>query len=107
MRTIGRGTGGAGIGELNQPIGVAVRKAPPGSASLWLLYVSEFGNHRIQVFDADTWAHVRMIGAGVAGAGPGQLDNPWGMALQESTPGIRSTLPALCCRLGQSSRASV
>ena len=87
VRTIGAGTAGLDMGELKLPIGVAVRKAPPGSASQWLLYVSEFSNHRIQVFDADTGAHVCMIGAGVMGAGPGQLRCPWGIALQESAPG--------------------
>ena len=85
---------------MKSPMGIALRKAPPGSASQWLLYVSEFDNHRIQVFDSDTGAHVRMIGAGVMGAGPGQLNRPWGIALQESAPG--SGAPCLlyvadCC----------
>ena len=85
---------------MKSPMGIALRKAPPGSASQWLLYVSEFDNHRIQVFDSDTGAHVRMIGAGVKGAGPGQLNRPWGIALQEPASG--SGAPCLlyvadCC----------
>ena len=82
VRTIGTGTAGAGMGEMNGPVGIAVRTAAVGSASQLLLYVSENGNHRIQVFDATTGAHVRMIGA--KGVNQGQLSSPWGIALQPS-----------------------
>jgi len=42
------------------------------------LFVCEFGNSRIQVFDAH---HRTREIIGRAGAAPGEFNNPWGIAL--------------------------
>ena len=46
-----------------------------------LLYVSEFGNSRIQAFEKGTGTFVRTWCS--EGVGPGQFQDPWGMALSE------------------------
>ena len=54
----------------------------------YLLYVAEYGNGRIQVFNAMDGSHIRYIGEGV-GRGPGQLHGPCGItALLEGEGGI-------------------
>ena len=88
VRIIGPGAAtrvGAGS-ALDGPFFIALRTAARGLRFQTLLYVSEY-KHRVQVFDADTGALVRTIGAGDAGAGLDQLEYPRGLALQESTPG--------------------
>ena len=66
VRSIGSGVDGTGEGQLSKPRDVALRLLPSGQS---LLYVSEIGNNRIQVFDADSGMHVRMLGVGTL-AGP-------------------------------------
>ena len=61
LRSIGSGVAGHAPGQLNGPRDVVVRVLPSG---LSLLYVSDFHNHRVQVFDAQTGMHVRMLGEG-------------------------------------------
>jgi len=46
-----------------------------------LQFVCEFGNSRIQVFDAND-RPVEIIGG--PGAAPGQFNNPWGVALDSA-----------------------
>ena len=48
--------------------------------STGLLYIAEYGAHRIAVMDPTSGEVVRTIGKG-KGSGPGQLDNPCGIAL--------------------------
>ena len=60
---------------------LALRQASVDLAKPPLLYVSEIGNNRIQVFDALSGEHVRFIGT------RGQLYNPFGLAVWESGPG--------------------
>ena len=69
------GSLGKGPGQLNYPMGVAV------DDRTGRLIVSEMYNHRMQVFDADGH-HQRFIGDG-QGSQDGQLENPWGLALNE------------------------
>ena len=83
VRSIGSGVAGAGEGQLSKPRDVALRLLPSGQS---LLYVSEIGNNRIQVFDADSGTHVRMLGVG-------KLAGPYGLALLDR-PSV-SQLPAL------------
>ena len=65
-----------GVGQLNYPIGLMMQGSIE-SGSEYHLYVVEFGNHRIQVFNPVDGSHIRYIGQG-QGAGPGQLDRPIG-----------------------------
>ena len=72
---------GSGAGQLNGPVAICTGSVDPGNAAGdQLLFVSEFHNNRVQVFDASTGLHVRMIGEGVLrgprglclGPGPGR-----------------------------------
>ena len=77
VRCIGQGYG-AGPGQLNGPVGcVALLGAEGGMSEL---YVCEWANHRISVFDLSTGVFQRHI-AGGRGANAGQLDRPQGIAL--------------------------
>jgi DNA-binding beta-propeller fold protein YncE len=78
IRSIGNGKG-AGAGQFNGPWGLLVQ-TPLVSGGDYLLYVTDVSNHRVQVFNAVTGAHLRCIGAG-NGAGQGQLSNPYGGAV--------------------------
>jgi DNA-binding beta-propeller fold protein YncE len=68
------GTAGSQEGELLQPRNVAI--SPDG-----LIFVADSGNHRIQVFD-DTGQYLR--GWGSFGSQPGQFNEPWGLAVDDS-----------------------
>ena len=46
-----------------------------------LVYVSDFKNHRVQVFEKETGTFVRSWGS--EGAGPGQFRTPWGVAFSD------------------------
>ena len=46
-----------------------------------LLYVSDAGNHRVQVFEKETGTFVRSWGS--EGTEPGQFDNPSGLAVSD------------------------
>lgn len=78
MRTIGGGNGSM-PGKLSGPADIALYK--PANGADTLLFVADCGNHRIQVFDANTGNFVRTIGEG-RGAGPGQLSGPSGIVLK-------------------------
>lgn len=65
------GGSGSGNGQMSQPYGVVV--SPEG-----LVFVSEAGNHRIQVFGANG-EYIRKFGS--LGSGNGQLNTPQGIAL--------------------------
>lgn len=71
-RNGGDGSYGAGPGEFADPRGIEVDRRG-------IVYVSDHGNHRIQVFTVDgrfraMWG--RNGGDGSAGAGPGEFDQP-------------------------------
>ena len=53
-RMFGTGTKGSAIGKLNNPRGVFVT-----SGSDPMVYVGDWGNHRVQVFNATSGKHVR------------------------------------------------
>ena len=65
---------GKGKGELSYPYDICVDAAGRQ-------YVCEFGNSRIQVFDANDQP-LEIIGG--PGAAPGQFNNPWGVALDSA-----------------------
>ena len=67
------GSYGAGEGEFKDPTDVVVQGK--------LLYVSEYGIHRVQVFEKQTGTFVRSWGSG--GEGTSQFHNPCGMALSD------------------------
>ena len=68
------GIAGTAEGALSSPRNITI--GPDG-----LAYVADAGNHRIQVFDADG----RFLrGWGSFGAEPGQFNEPWGLAVDES-----------------------
>ena len=77
---------GAGPGQLHFPYGIALQESAPGSGAPCLLYVADFCNHRVQVFDADTGAHVRMISADRSGAVE-QLQYPEGVIVHPGPDG--------------------
>jgi uncharacterized protein (TIGR03663 family) len=64
---------GLGAGQFTSPRAVAI-----GADGTW--YVADSGNQRIQVLDADG-VTVRMWGS--AGSGPGQFQEPWGIAVNQ------------------------
>jgi predicted membrane-bound mannosyltransferase/DNA-binding beta-propeller fold protein YncE len=68
------GVAGSVPGALAAPRNVAV-------ASDGEIYVADSGNNRIQVFAADG-AFLREFGS--AGAGPGQFNEPWGLAVDDA-----------------------
>ena len=65
------GTPGSGRGELSYPYDISVD-------AQGRQFVCEFGNSRVQVFDA-TDQPVEILGG--YGAGLGQFSNPWSLAL--------------------------
>lgn len=71
IRTIGSGKAGSEVGEFKDPRGLALL----GSH----LFVSEYGNHRVQVFDVETGAHLNTIGT--FGSGDAQLNTPRGICV--------------------------
>jgi DNA-binding beta-propeller fold protein YncE len=76
---IGDGKGSA-LGQFNYPNCMALlMPSKPGDNPL--LYVSDFYNDRVQVFDATTGQVVRSIGNG-QGSELGSLDGPHGLVLQ-------------------------
>lgn len=77
IRFIGHGKG-SGPGQLYNPLGGPVFLDRDGSREL---FVPECGNHRISVFNCTTGAFLRHIGVGIAGTNPGEISNPWGLAL--------------------------
>ncbi|OKP89213.1 fibronectin type III domain-containing protein [Paenibacillus sp. P32E] len=74
----GGGTG-SGLGEFNQPSGVAV----DGSGNV--LYVADSKNHRIQKLDvsSDVWSEWKKSGGG-SGSGLEEFNNPKGVTLDSS-----------------------
>jgi DNA-binding beta-propeller fold protein YncE len=68
------GSGGTGNGQFNQPIGVATDAS--GN-----VYVTDYGNNRIQEF---TSAGVYATQWGSAGTGNGQFNHPYGVATDAS-----------------------
>jgi hypothetical protein len=75
IRSVGTGQG-SGPGQLSCPRGLFVQ-TPLVSGGDFLLYVTDYNNHRVQVFNAVTGVPVQCIGAG-QGAGQGQLNSPLG-----------------------------
>ena len=86
MRKIGAGVRGAGPGQLNGPRGIALQESASGSGAPCLLYVADCCNLRVQVFDADTGAYVRMMRAG-RGNAVGQLQYPNNIVLHPGPDG--------------------
>lgn len=83
LRLIGAGRG-FGPGQLSGPFGLALhqpkssRRGDPA-----LLFVADYSNNRVQVFDSLTGQFVRSIGA----PGVGQLSHPRGLALHDTDAG--------------------
>jgi len=67
---------GARPGQLNQPSWLAIQENE--------IFVSDRGNHRIQVFDAIYGTFLRSIGKG-KGRGQGELLNPNGLVVEKKT----------------------
>ena len=67
IRTIGSGQG-SGAGQMSYSMGVCILPSASNSNADPMLYVADYSNSRIQVFNANTGAHVRMIGSGQGSA---------------------------------------
>lgn len=80
LGTFGEGRG-SGPGQLKNPIGSTIFEATNGNV---FLIISEYDNHRIQIFNAITGSFVAIIGSG-QGAGIGQLRGPWDIKLGPCT----------------------
>ncbi len=64
---------GENEGNLNRPAGIAIDTSG-------LIYVSEYGNHRISVFTSEG----QFISTfGRRGSGPGEFNNPRGLAVNK------------------------
>ena len=63
-----------GIGQLHNPLGLMIHRCV-GSGAEYHLYIADFGNNRIQVFNPVDGSYIRQVGQG-RGAGPGQLNGP-------------------------------
>ena len=88
VRFFGTGTHGAAADQLQSPYDVALHEPAPGSDQPTLLFVADYGKHRVQVFNADTGALVRTIGTtGQAGDAMGQLNRPSGVAVHPGAEG--------------------
>ncbi len=88
VRFFGTGTAGAAADQLRSPYGVALLEPAPGSDQPTLLFVADYSNHRVQVFNADTGALVRTLGTtGQADAALGQLSYPTGVAVHLGVDG--------------------
>ncbi len=74
---IGSGNVGSGDNDFAAPFGIALDEERQ------LLYVADFANNRIQVWDlsADPPAYNSTIGSGVAGDGDDQFDQPFALVL--------------------------
>jgi hypothetical protein len=84
--TIGRkDLAGSAIGQLRSPRGLALQ-LPTEVSPKYLLYVTEIHNNRVQVFNAATGEHVRMLGDGKI-SGPGNFNTPSGVAVQSRKNG--------------------
>jgi len=78
QRHIGAGRG-ANAGQMVQPQGIALSLGGVASqGGDHLLYVSDWGNHRIQIFNTRTGAHVCYLGVG-------ELSMPCGMRIHKAT----------------------
>ena len=64
------------VGQLDDPTGLMMQRCV-GTGDVYYLYVVEFCNNRIQIFNPIDGSHIRYIGQG-RGAGPGQLCDPRG-----------------------------
>lgn len=82
---IGAGNGSA-FGQFNGPFRMAIEMPEPGTTYNPLLFVTDYGNHRVQVFDAVNGEFVHSIGTNV-GFGPGQFNGPLGISLHQSPTG--------------------
>ena len=60
VRIIGSGQG-SGAGQMSHPMGVCILPSASNSNADPMLYVADYSNNRIQVFNANTGAHVRSI----------------------------------------------
>lgn len=79
LRTIGSGLG-SGPGQMNQPI------VPYLDEETGFLYIADYSNNRVQIFNKDTGAYIRQIGGGgvggnVTGLGADALNGPRGICI--------------------------
>ena len=87
LRQIGTGKKGLAAGKLNTPRGLVLRVADIVSGFPTILFVCEFFNHRVQIFDAYLGNHERFIGGKRGSLEASVLNGPTGLALVESPPG--------------------
>jgi phage tail-like protein len=72
--------GSRGVSGLDSPRGLLIPATRPS------LFVADSGNHRIQVFDLDSfqlveiWGQSNLSGAPQPGSAPGQFNTPWTLA---------------------------
>ena len=72
VMSVGSSKGGSGPLQFNKPRGISVH---PTTGQI---FVADYDNHRIQVINGDfTYSH----SIGSEGTAPGQLNHPWGVAL--------------------------
>ena len=93
LRTIGAEAGEDMRGPGGLVLGTALTSPGFGEQSVQsLLYITCAVNHCVRVFDADTGVHMRTFGKSAAGGKRCEhLDNPIGIALQQSVLGSGTT----------------
>ena len=88
VRFFGTGTAGDAADQLSNPYSVTLHEPASGPDNAALLFEADTGNHRVQVFSADTGALVRTVGtAGQAGAAVGQVSGPAGLTVHPEADG--------------------
>ena len=79
LRTIGSGLGSA-PGQMNQPI------VPYIDEETGFLYIADYSNNRVQIFDKDSGIFIRQIGGGgvggsMTGLGSDAINGPRGLCI--------------------------
>ena len=62
VRVVGSVNTGSAPGQFNSPRGMAMYIPPGRGISEGLLFVSDYGNHRVQVLNAETLEFIRVLG---------------------------------------------
>lgn len=78
VRSFGTPVSGSGNQQFNHATTLAL------ASSSALMFVADWGNNRVQVWNSTAGTYLRTYGAGTAGTTNTQFNGPWGVALNEA-----------------------